>query len=50
VSYDNPQSAQLAIQRMNGFVAGNKKLKVEIKKGDDDEHTNPTSGSKFTPY
>ena len=32
VSYDNPTSAQLAIQRMNGFKLDYKRLKVELKK------------------
>eukprot|EP00300_Choanocystis_sp_HF-7_P013930 c18507_g1_i1.p1 GENE.c18507_g1_i1~~c18507_g1_i1.p1 ORF type:complete len:273 (+),score=38.80 c18507_g1_i1:417-1235(+) len=32
VSYDNPESAQYAIQAMNGFQIGAKRLKVQIKK------------------
>jgi hypothetical protein len=43
----------MAIQKMNGFQAGTKKLKVQIKKGDDDEEqgTNTLSqGTKFNPY
>uniref|UniRef100_A0A0N4ZBH6 CUGBP Elav-like family member 2 n=1 Tax=Parastrongyloides trichosuri TaxID=131310 RepID=A0A0N4ZBH6_PARTI len=32
VSYNNPLSAQNAIQAMNGFQIGNKKLKVQLKK------------------
>ncbi|CEF60392.1 RNA recognition motif domain and Nucleotide-binding, alpha-beta plait domain-containing protein [Strongyloides ratti] len=32
VSYNNPISAQNAIQAMNGFQIGNKKLKVQLKK------------------
>ena len=32
VSYDNPQSANHAIQAMNGFQIGIKRLKVQLKK------------------
>ncbi|EGD72299.1 napor protein short isoform [Salpingoeca rosetta] len=32
VSYDNPQSAQAAIQAMNGFQIGGKRLKVQLKR------------------
>lgn len=32
VSYDNPASAQAAIQAMNGFQIGNKRLKVQLKR------------------
>ena len=32
VSYDNPLSAQLAIQAMNGFQVGPKRLKVQLKR------------------
>merc|ERR1712113_1142141 len=32
VSYDNPESAQNAIQAMDGFQIGNKRLKVQLKK------------------
>jgi RNA recognition motif-containing protein len=31
VTYDNPSSAQLAIQQMNGFQIGPKRLKVSLK-------------------
>ena len=34
-SYDNPQSAQKAVVVMNGFSVLGKRLKVELKKGDD---------------
>ena len=30
--FDNPKSAQLAIQAMNGFKIGSKRLKVQLKK------------------
>lgn len=40
VSYDNPMSAQAAIQAMNGFQIGMKRLKVQLKR--------PKSDSK--PY
>ena len=32
VSYDNPVSAQAAIQAMNGFQVGTKRLKVQLKR------------------
>ncbi|XP_021000856.1 CUGBP Elav-like family member 3 isoform X2 [Parasteatoda tepidariorum] len=32
VSFDNPQSAQNAIQTMNGFQVGTKRLKVQLKR------------------
>lgn len=35
VSYDNPNSAHVAIQTMNGFQIGMKKLKVQLKRSKD---------------
>lgn len=35
VSYDNPISAQAAIQAMNGFQINTKRLKVQLKKNKD---------------
>lgn len=35
VSYDNPVSAQNAIQAMNGFQLGTKRLKVQLKRPKD---------------
>ena len=32
VSYDNPIAAQAAIQAMNGFQIGMKRLKVQLKR------------------
>ena len=32
VSYDNPVAAQAAIQAMNGFQIGMKRLKVQLKR------------------
>ena len=32
VSFDNPHSAQAAIQAMNGFQIGMKRLKVQLKR------------------
>lgn len=32
VSYDNPQSAAAAIQAMNGYQIGDRRLKVELKR------------------
>ena len=34
-SYDNPQSALRAVSAMNGFMVLGKRLKVELKKGDE---------------
>jgi RNA recognition motif-containing protein len=31
ISYDNPNSAQTALNAMNGFLIGNKMLKVKLK-------------------
>ena len=33
VSFDNPGSALAAIQAMNGFQIGMKRLKVQLKRG-----------------
>ena len=35
-SYDNPQAAQKAVADMNGYSVLGKRLKVELKKGDDE--------------
>ncbi|GAA6077328.1 CUGBP Elav-like family member 5 [Tachysurus ichikawai] len=35
VSFDNPGSAQAAIQAMNGFQIGMKRLKVQLKRPKD---------------
>ena len=35
VSYDNSLSAQAAIQAMNGFQVGTKRLKVQLKRSKD---------------
>lgn len=35
VSYDNPMSAQSAINAMNGFSIGSKRLKVQLKRPKD---------------
>ena len=35
VSFDNPNSAQAAIQAMNGFQIGMKRLKVQLKRPKD---------------
>jgi len=51
VSYDNPQSAINAIERMNGFKIFNKALKVELKKGDNDDFSGISGGgAKYQPY
>ncbi|NXS92781.1 CELF5 protein, partial [Jacana jacana] len=38
VSFDNPSSAQAAIQAMNGFQIGMKRLKVQLKRPKDANH------------
>lgn len=38
VSFDNPASAQTAIQAMNGFQIGMKRLKVQLKRPKDPGH------------
>ncbi|XP_043391716.1 CUGBP Elav-like family member 5 isoform X3 [Chelonia mydas] len=38
VSFDNPSSAQTAIQAMNGFQVGMKRLKVQLKRPKDASH------------
>ena len=37
VSYDNPYSAHSAVAHMNGFMVGSKRLKVQLKRGEQDE-------------
>ena len=37
VSFDNPFSAHSAVMHMNGFMAGNKRLKVQLKRGEGTE-------------
>eukprot|EP01022_Parablepharisma_sp_SALTPOND_P033328 TRINITY_DN88494_c1_g1_i1.p1 TRINITY_DN88494_c1_g1~~TRINITY_DN88494_c1_g1_i1.p1 ORF type:complete len:1103 (+),score=74.15 TRINITY_DN88494_c1_g1_i1:637-3945(+) len=44
-SYDSPQSAQRAVAEMNGYAVLGKRLKVELKKGDDE---GPLPGAR--PY
>lgn len=34
VSYDNPYSAHSAVAHMNGFMVGSKRLKVQLKRGE----------------
>lgn len=38
VSFDHPASAQAAIQAMNGFQIGMKRLKVQLKRPKDPGH------------
>ncbi|XP_066353722.1 RNA-binding protein BRN1-like isoform X2 [Miscanthus floridulus] len=40
VSYDSPASAQAAINRMNGYQLGGKKLKVQLKR-ENNKHSKP---------
>ena len=42
VSYDNPASAQAAINQMNGYQIGMKRLKVQLKKLRIDPNGNQT--------
>jgi RNA recognition motif-containing protein len=39
VSYDSPASAQAAINRMNGYQLGGKKLKVQLKRENNTKHS-----------
>jgi CUG-BP- and ETR3-like factor len=48
VSYDNPQAACNAIQTMNGFQIGIKRLKVQLKKSKLGMPTNGGSSSSST--
>ncbi|KAG0540933.1 hypothetical protein BDA96_03G452200 [Sorghum bicolor] len=41
VSYDSPTSAQAAINRMNGYQLGGKKLKVQLKRENNNKHSKP---------
>eukprot|EP00898_Chlorokybus_atmophyticus_P003297 jgi/Chlat1/3969/Chrsp26S04219 len=41
VSFDSPASAQAAIQTMNGFTLGGKRLKVQLKRGGNADQTRP---------
>jgi len=50
VSYDNPNSAKNAITKMNGLQVGSKRLKVQLKKGDDDDISVLSSTTKYQPY
>jgi len=54
VSFDNVRSAQSAIQSMDGFVIGSKKLAVRVKKGDGGPvESGPTSSrpiNSYSPY
>jgi CUG-BP- and ETR3-like factor len=43
VSFDNPKSAQEAIEEMNGFEVRGKRLKVELNKKDEKAITNNVS-------
>lgn len=45
VSYDNVESADAAIQSLNGITLGGKRLKVEKKRGEDG-----SSGTTYKPY
>ncbi|UKK00914.1 RNA-binding protein [Theileria orientalis] len=48
ISYDNPQSAVVAIKNMNGFSVGGKYLKVQLKKGE--EHYMHSDQYQVQPY
>ena len=50
MSYDNPMSAKAAIDHMNGFQVGAKRLKVTIKKGDDGEEMAGMSTGGYKPF
>lgn len=48
VSYDNPASAQTAINQMNGYQIGMKRLKVQLKKLRIDPNGSVTSTNNGT--
>jgi len=41
VSYDSPASAQAAINRMNGYQLGGEKLKVQLKRENNNKYSKP---------
>lgn len=45
VSYDTPESAATAIKELNGFVIGNKRLKVQHKQIKSSDHNNSSTNS-----
>eukprot|EP00744_Colponema_vietnamica_P001455 GILI01002410.1.p1 GENE.GILI01002410.1~~GILI01002410.1.p1 ORF type:complete len:410 (-),score=160.13 GILI01002410.1:601-1830(-) len=49
VSYETPAAANAAIQAMNGFSVGGKRLKVQLKKGDDGPSGNAPSATAGSP-
>lgn len=55
MSYDDAMAARTAIEHMNGFQVGNKRLKVQIKQGDDDDQSGGGMGhtgmnNQYRPY
>jgi len=48
ISYDSPEAAQAAIAGMHGFPVEGKWLKVQLKKGDE-QQLNPESGTGVPP-
>ena len=55
ISYDESESAERAIKAMNGVTIQNKRLKVELKKGDgsgygDGGMMDAMHGSHYRPY
>eukprot|EP01114_Cavostelium_apophysatum_P007194 TRINITY_DN1903_c0_g1_i1.p1 TRINITY_DN1903_c0_g1~~TRINITY_DN1903_c0_g1_i1.p1 ORF type:complete len:613 (+),score=125.13 TRINITY_DN1903_c0_g1_i1:161-1999(+) len=53
VSYDNPESAQAAINNLNGYQVGSKRLKVSIKQkghGRDQQGGQPGGSQRYQPY
>lgn len=47
VSYDNPVSAQHAIQAMHGYQIGMKRLKVQLKRPKNETATNKQASSTY---
>ena len=45
VSYDSPEAAAAAVAAMNGFLAGGKRLKVTIKKGEEQHALRASPGA-----
>jgi RNA recognition motif-containing protein len=50
VSFDNPRSAANAIEEMHGFEIGGKRLKVELKKGEDNSSGQVAVSLKQTSF
>ena len=50
VSFDNSKSANEAIEAMNGLEIGGKRLKVELKKGNENNTSQPSHSLRQVQY